>query len=499
MTIHDVANTKTRRLDTDSIRSTSRRVILSGPWKGPQRRLLVVLVLIFSDILLALAFWQVAFVLHGIMGRGPLSEIAVASTLPNVAVWVGMRAALGLYPGYGLGQVEELRRQTYALLTTLAITSVFAFASQLGDSLSRVLLCAWSLGLLLVAPAMRCFVKWAMMRAGLWGKPVVVIGTLEAGTRVLKALRQEWQLGFNPVGVFEDPAPTEGVLEGVLYGGTLIDAVSVAREHVVDTAIFAMPGMRREHLVRLVSRASTSFRYVIVMPDLNGITNSAVVARDFAGDLAVEIQHNLLNPWARRIKHSMDLLATVVGGLLISPLLIAIVVLIKLDSPGPVFYCQRRLGIKGSHFRCWKFRTMYTNAEQLLDEFLQGNPDLRAEWEQNFKLRDDPRITRVGRFLRKTSLDELPQLWNILRGEMSLVGPRPIVDAEIPKYGRVYEMYRRIRPGISGLWQVSGRSDTGYAERVKLDAYYVHNWSVWLDLVILSRTAWTVMRGRGAY
>jgi lipopolysaccharide/colanic/teichoic acid biosynthesis glycosyltransferase len=141
---------------------------------------------------------------------------------------------------------------------------------------------------------------------------------------------------------------------------------------------------------------------------------------------------------------------------------------------------------------------MHADAEQLLNEFLQGKPDLQAEWEQNFKLRNDPRVTRVGRFLRKTSLDELPQLWNVLRGEMSLIGPRPIVDAEIPKYGAVYEMYRRIRPGISGFWQVSGRSDTSYAERVKLDAYYVHNWSIWLDLVILVRTVGCVMLGRGA-
>ena len=184
---------------------------------------------------------------------------------------------------------------------------------------------------------------------------------------------------------------------------------------------------------------------------------------------------------------------------MISPLLLTIVILIKMDSPGPAFYGHRRVGAGGKHFRCWKFRTMYTNAEQLLDKFLQGNPHLRAEWEQTFKLRDDPRVTRVGRFLRKTSLDELPQLWNVLLGQMSLVGPRPIVDAEISRYDAVYELYQRIKPGISGFWQVSGRSDTSYAERVKLDAYYVHNWSVWLDLVILVRTVGIVMLGRGAY
>src|SRR5215210_229343 len=500
MTVRGIVDTQDTLSAQKPIKSASRGGILLGRWVETRRRLLVVLVLIFSDILLALAVWQVAFVLQSILGRWPLSEIAIASTLPYLVVWVGLRASLGLYPGYGLGQVEELRRQTFALLATMGVTLVFAFASQLGDSLSRVLLFGWSLGLLLAAPIGRQFVKRAMMRGGLWGKPVVILGTKEAGARLLKVLQQEWHLGFKPVGVFEDDlVPTEGALAGVPCGGTLADAVPMAQEHGVDTAVFAMPYLRREHLVKLTNMASTRFRYVIVMSDLNGITNSAALARDFAGNFAVEIKHNLLDPWARRIKGILDLVATVVGGLLISPLLLAIVILIKLDSPGPAFYGHRRLGIGGDHFRCLKFRTMHTNAEQLLDEFLQGRPDLRAEWERNFKLRNDPRVTRVGRFLRKSSLDELPQLWNVLRGEMSLVGPRPIVDAEIPKYGTVYEMYKRITPGISGLWQVSGRSDTSYVDRIKLDAYYVHNWSVWLDLVILARTVWSVMLGRGAY
>ena len=500
MTVHNTAtSSEVAHSAAGSIRSAPHGGVLLGRWAKARRRVLVVLVLIFSDVVLALAVWQAAFILKSIVGQeAPLSEVAIASTLPYIVVWIELRAALGLYPGYGLGQVEELRRQTFALLATLGITLVIAFASQLGDLLSRVLLFAWSVGLLLLAPIARHFVK-RMMRAGLWGKPVVVLGAQETGSRVLKVLQQEWQLGFKPVGVFDDyPVPTEGTLEGVPYRGTLSDAVSIAQEHGADTAIFALPHAGREYLTELVKLASTTFRYIIVMPDLNGITNSAVVARDFAGDFGVEIKHNLLDPWARTVKWVLDLSATVVGGLLISPLLIAIVIAIKLDSPGPAFYGHRRLGIGGNHFRCWKFRTMHTNAEQLLNRFLQGKPDLQAEWEQNFKLHNDPRVTRVGRFLRKTSLDELPQLWNVLRGEMSLVGPRPIVDAEISKYGTVYEMYQRIKPGISGFWQVSGRSDTSYAERVKLDAYYVHNWSVWLDLVILVRTVGCVMLGRGA-
>jgi Undecaprenyl-phosphate galactose phosphotransferase WbaP len=195
----------------------------------------------------------------------------------------------------------------------------------------------------------------------------------------------------------------------------------------------------------------------------------------------------------------LDLLGAGIGGLLISPVLAAIALLIKLDSRGPAFYRHWRIGAGGKHFRCWKFRTMHPNAEQMLERYFRENPQLRAEWEQNQKLHDDPRITRAGRFLRKTSLDELPQLWNVLRGEMSLAGPRPIVDVEVPKYGEVYELYKRIRPGMTGIWQVGGRSDTSYPERVAMDSHYVRDWSFWLDLIILARTIKIVVLGRGAF
>jgi len=463
------------------------------------RQQLATSTLVSSDVALALLVWGTAFIVKSMWGQGELTVISVPAIAANVVVWVGLRALLGLYPGYGLNQVEELRRQTYAVATALAVTSVLALAFQLGDLLSRVLLGSGFLGLLFLAPLLRPFVKWWMMRIGLWGKPVMVMGAGDVGERLVRALQREWSLGLKPIAVFDDRlAPTGGAIEGVPYGGTLTDAMRLGRKRAADTAIFAMPHARRDHLTRFIDRASKSFRCVIVIPNKAGITTSAAVARDLVGILGVEIKHNLLNPWIRRIKRALDLLGVVVGGLLISPLVLVIVGLIKLDSSGPAFYTQYRLGEGGNHFRCWKFRTMHADAGWLLTQYLQDNSELRSEWEQDHKLRSDPRVTRVGRFLRATSLDELPQLWNVLRGEMSLVGPRPIVDEEIPKYGNVYKLYQRVTPGISGLWQVSGRTNTTYEERVALDAYYVRNWSVWLDLVILARTVASVIFGRGA-
>jgi Undecaprenyl-phosphate galactose phosphotransferase WbaP len=356
------------------------------------------------------------------------------------------------------------------------------------------------LGLLFVTPFAQYLARRELKRLKLWGRPVVILGYANTGAQSVDLLEREWGLGYKPVSLFDSHlTPAGEAFRETAYADTLEEAMDVGRRRKVDTCIFAMPYTRREQLADMVRTASDVFQHIVIIPNLRGVTNSAVVARDLSGTLALEVKQNLLNPWANRLKRALDLFGAVVGGFFISPLLLTIAVLIKLDSPGPVLFGHRRLGARDEHFLCWKFRTMHVDAERLLNECLQGDPSLQAEWEQNHKLRDDPRVTRMGRFLRKTSLDELPQLWNVLRGEMSLAGPRPIVDAEMSKYDKDYELYRRIRPGMSGFWQVGGRSDIDYKTRVAMDAYYVRNWSVWLDIIILVRTVKIVLFGHGAF
>ena len=176
-----------------------------------------------------------------------------------------------------------------------------------------------------------------------------------------------------------------------------------------------------------------------------------------------------------------------------------IALLIKIISPGPVFYQHKRIGLDGKEIWIWKFRTMTHNSEFALQQHLKEDPALQMEWEINFKLKRDPRVTAIGRFLRRTSLDELPQIWNVLRGEMSLIGPRPIVKEEIALYGDEFEIYKQVLPGITGLWQISGRNDLPYHDRVKLDVYYIQNWSIWLDIHILMHTILSTLQARGAY
>ena len=200
-------------------------------------------------------------------------------------------------------------------------------------------------------------------------------------------------------------------------------------------------------------------------------------------------------PAAKRV---LDIIGSLVIGLVFSPLILIIAVRMGMED-GPILFRHRRVGQGGKVFECLKFRTMVPNAEQILRELLDKDPVARAEWLRDHKLRHDPRVTRLGRFLRKTSLDELPQLWNVLRGEMSLVGPRPIVKEEMLRYGRFLPTYLAARPGVTGLWQVTGRNDTNYRRRVVMDTYYVRKRTLRLDLDILLKTVKVVLRGRGAY
>ena len=197
-------------------------------------------------------------------------------------------------------------------------------------------------------------------------------------------------------------------------------------------------------------------------------------------------------------KIGMDRVGAFCALTLLSPVFLALALIVKRDG-GPAFYSQRRIGQNGRPFKCWKFRSMVTNSAEVLSNLLENSAEARAEWERDFKLKDDPRITRIGAFLRKTSLDELPQLWNVLVGEMSLVGPRPVTEPELKYYGEQVKDYYAARPGMTGLWQVSGRNDVSYAERVALDSYYVHNWSLLKDVGIMFKTVGVVLQKRGAY
>ncbi len=404
---------------------------------------------------------------------------------PVLLLFPAAYAVAGLYPGFGRNPVDELRKLSATTSTVYAALAVTVFLLKDAPAYSRaVFLLGWAQTLVL-APMARAAVRGACARKSWWGYPVAIVGEARTARRIVETLEGQPELGLKPVAVFDDPE----------RAARLTDRGHTGVRHV----ILDMAEMPRHVALSFLNHCSDVFPNVIVVPDLAGFSSLWVETRDMSGVLGLEVHQRLLLPGARMIKRALDLAFVIAGGVAVLPLVAVIAAAIKLNSPGPVLYGQRRQGRGGRDFIAWKFRSMVANASQVLEEHLKADPELRKEWLETQKLRRDPRITRVGRFLRRTSLDELPQLWNVLRGEMSLVGPRPIVANEIARYGGDFALYKKVRPGLTGMWQVSGRSLLTYEQRIEHDAYYIRNWSPWLDLYILARTVTAVLLARGAY
>lgn len=308
-------------------------------------------------------------------------------------------------------------------------------------------------------------------------------------------------MGYKIIGFLEDNKPkTQYVSRYPILGG-FGDLEKVVRETSVESVLIAAPGLSQSALSDLIYRVQFLVKDVGVIPNLVGVPMSNIEAESFfdAKIMVLHIKNNLARKSNQIVKRLFDITATVIGGICMLPVLFIVAAWIYYDSPGPVIYKHRRIGKNGKEFDCYKFRSMCVNSQEVLEELLAADPQAKEEWDRDFKLRNDPRITRSGAFLRKTSLDELPQLINVLRGEMSLVGPRPIVREEVPRYEKFIKEYYSVLPGITGMWQVSGRNDIDYPERVRMDSWYVHNWSIWLDIVMLWRTVSVVLKHKGAY
>jgi Undecaprenyl-phosphate galactose phosphotransferase WbaP len=454
-------------------------------------------VLLLCDLLVLALVLAATVVLR--LWLGGVYELGLYWRLwPFLLLFPASFALMGLYTGAGRGIPDELRRVTSATTLVYLLLGAGSFLFKESEFYSRsVFLVAWLLSLLTV-PLARGVVRHLLARQAWWGYPVLILGAGQTGQSVAQTLRRLPGIGLKPVAFLDDDLSRHGELLGLPVLGKLELAPQLAQEWGIRHAILAIPKASRARLLEVLERYGSAFPHLTLIPDLFGVASLWVSAQDFGGTLGLEVRHNLLYPGARWLKRLLDLAIVVLGGVLLLPLLLLLALWIGLDSPGPVFFAHQRLGKDGRPFWAWKFRTMVQSAEQVLAQALQ-NPQLQAEWQRDHKLKNDPRITRVGRWLRKTSLDELPQLWNVLKGEMSLVGPRPIVQAEVERYGDRYALYSKVLPGITGMWQVSGRNDTSYAERVSLDTYYVRNWSPWLDFYLLARTVWAVLLSRGAY
>ncbi|MGC1308261.1 MAG: undecaprenyl-phosphate galactose phosphotransferase WbaP [Phormidesmis sp.] len=464
----------------------------------PTRRRLTLITLLGID-LLCLSLAGIVSVWVRLLLDGQFHPSLYWRLWPIAGVFILAYALANLYPGIAMSPVEELRRLmlTTTLLYLLLGSSIFLFREV--ELYSRAaFLMAWLLSMLFVIVG-RYVIRGLCARQPWWGYPVVIMGAGKTGEMVIRTLRRQPSLGLKPIAVLDDDRRKHGLLVGVPVVGRLAIAPILAKELKIPYAIVAMPGVAYPRLSPLLERYGRTFPHLMIIPDLFGMASLWVAARDLGGVLGLEVRQQLFLPGPRLLKSLLDKALVVLIGLVCLPLIGTISLLIALDSPGPILYRQTRIGRGGKLFKVWKFRSMVVNADRALERYFQSCPDARLDWEKDQKLREDPRITRIGRFLRRTSLDEMPQLWNVLRGEMSMVGPRPIVQDEVWRYADKFDLYLQVLPGLTGLWQVSGRNNVTYDERVNFDTYYVRNWSVWLDIYILMRTVKVVLAGDGAY
>ena len=414
--------------------------------------------------------------------------------VPFVAVLINIFAKLYggsiFYPGIGINMIEKLKRLTIsvffsymALFSYLAVTHTMVRFSRLA------LLAGMLLTMLLLPPIRSVFFSWFCRRIGIVRKRILIAGANKTGFAFAAELKTSPFWNIDVAGFLDDRSAGPKVL------GRLEDYAQVAKKMRINYIAVCLRESEGRKWCREFLKV---FQHVLLVPEHQDLPMLRTYQTSIGSFGALEISNRLHMKVYRYGKMITEIVLSCLILPMILPLCLVIALIIKLTSRGPVLYRARRLGLNGRPISVLKFRTMYQNADDILEQMLEENPRMKSEWEAKFKLKKDPRVTLFGNFLRRTSLDELPQFWNVIRGEMAIIGPRPIVAGEVHYYGDKFPIFSSVKPGITGLWQVSGRSSTSYASRVKLDVYYVQNWSIWMDYYIFLKTIQAVLLRRGA-
>lgn len=389
----------------------------------------------------------------------------------------------------------------YASLYAIVAVVIVLYVGKIAASTSRLFIVLLWLFSFIYLTIFRYIVKKILEKMQLLQIPVLIIGAGKTAELLVQGIINDAGMGYKLIGLLEDNCVQKGILNHFPVLGKFADAEKVIRDTGVQHVFIAAPGLEQDKLTRLIHKVQPLVKNMGIIPNLVGVPMGGIEVESLFNEklMLLRLKNNLARPIDRWLKAIFDFVVTLVGTVMISPILLFIALWIYKDSPGPVIFKHMRIGKNGKPFPCYKFRSMCVDAKIKLEELLETDPEAKAEWERDFKLRNDPRVTKSGAFLRKTSLDELPQIFNVLKGEMSLVGPRPIIHEELERYGEYVDDYLMVKPGITGMWQVSGRSDIDYEERVLLDSWYVRNWSVWIDIVMLFKTFKVVLLRKGAY
>lgn len=468
------------------------------------RRVCAPLLFIIFDYIAILLAEKMAFGLHDLYGLLMGTSYHVPDAYLFFWIPLVFIAFLGIAQTYTKMQpiLETVRQIFYAVLyalITCLLALYFMEASMLASRLYVILFGILALFNIYVG---RYILLKLLKTTNTLTKPVILIGAGKTAELVLRSFDRDLGYRYRVIGILDDSPISEDLPQKFLLMGTLENAAGIIHDSSVKTVIITAPGMEKEKLQTLLEGIQPYVRDIIFVPDLIGVPLYNVEAQTLFNEqiMMLSLRNNLARRRNQLFKRIFDI---VIGSLLCIPLVPIIFIIafcIKLDSKGPAFFNAERIGKKGETFTCYKFRSMHLDSQKILEEYLAENPAAKEEWDTYAKLRDyDPRVTKVGKWIRKYSLDELPQILNVIKGDMSLVGPRPYLPREKEDIGEYLSTITLTVPGITGFWQTSGRNDVSFAGRVAMDTWYVRNWSIWLDLMYLFKTAKIVFTGKGAY
>lgn len=463
-----------------------------------RRKLYASLLLMLSDIItISLSLISSIYITHVFIGNS-LHPMEYFKLIPIItSIFLVVFYFRGLYPGFGIDVIQELKTLTQGISIVFAFLALMTFLIDRTGEYSRfAFLLSWVIAILSV-PLGRATIRKLFGNKSWWGIPVIIIGAGRAGEQVIKSLKKHPQIGLRAIVAVDDDVDKWGYIYQIPVIGGLEIIPELTRKLSVDHAIIAIPRVSKQRQQEIIKKYSKYFSNVTIIPELYGLNTLWVSTQDLGGILGLKVQQSLLQRTAKIQKRIFDIIFASLLIILSIPLYIIIAIAIKLDSKGSILFYQKRVGLNHKKFKMIKFRTMHVDAERRLYQILKENPDLYNEYKVYHKLKNDPRLTRIGKFLRKYSLDELPQFFNVLKGDMSLTGPRAYQIFEHEKVNSHEDIIFKVKPGISGLWQVTDRNQTSFEERKITDIYYIRNWSMFLDFYILARTIVVVLRGNG--
>ena len=465
---------------------------------------LEVLFLVITDLLMLVISFLLSLLIRSalipIVGGVIISDLSTQLFVLLVVINLLMLAFKGNYPGRGLVAVTELKNLIESIITAFFLVGLVIFVTTPVSNFSRSIFLLSLIFSCVLAPIGRFTLRKFMTLKNWWGEPIAIIGS---GTEIISLyqdVKKCRRLGFRTVvGLYlEDDQRIHEAQTSIPFFPLSKDILQFLQQRNVKTLIVSVPPNEfRKNNPELLLEIEKLFIRVIFL--LDNVSFGFLWGRsvDIEGRPAFQMQHNLLNPITYFFKKVVDFSLAVIFLIPTVFIFALISLLIVVDSPGPIFYTQERIGQNKKNFRIYKFRTMVKNADDMLGQLLMNDNKLRKEYDKYHKLENDPRITRVGKILRRLSLDEIPQIFNVFKGNMSLIGPRAYMASEMKDISSDADIIFRVKPGLTGWWQVMGRNETTFEQRKKMDIYYINNWSLWIDLYIFLKSFYTIISGKG--